>query len=59
MKTNINGKQQPTHPQVKTPKRPENKDNLDSREGEEQLFKDDDTTHNTKEKQSRPKQKHK
>lgn len=29
-------------------KRPENKDNLDSREGEEQEFKGDDTTHNRK-----------
>ena len=29
--------------------RPENKDNLDSREGEEQLRKDDDVTHNKKE----------
>lgn len=29
--------------------RPENKDNLDSREGEEQQFKGDDITHNKKE----------
>jgi hypothetical protein len=29
-------------------RRPENKDNLDSREGEEQLFKGDDVTHNQK-----------
>ncbi len=29
--------------------RPENKDNLDSREGEEQRFKGDDITHNRKE----------
>lgn len=28
--------------------RPENKDDLDSREGEEQEFKGDDTTHNQK-----------
>ena len=28
--------------------RPENKDNLDSREGEEQQFKGDDITHNKK-----------
>jgi hypothetical protein len=28
--------------------RPENKDNLDSREGEEQQFKGDDVTHNQK-----------
>ncbi len=59
MKTNVNGKQQPTHPQVKTPKRPENKDNLDSREGEEQLFKGDDTTHNKKDKHSATKTKNK
>lgn len=30
-------------------KRAENKDNLDSREGEEQQFKGDDVTHNEKE----------
>ena len=59
MKTTVNGKQQPSHPQVKTPKRPENKDNLDSREGEEQLFKGDDTTHNKKEKHGAPKQRKK
>lgn len=28
--------------------RPENKDNLDSREGEENIFKGDDVTHNKK-----------
>ena len=33
-------------------RRPENKDNLDSREGEEQLFKKDDITHNKKERKS-------
>jgi hypothetical protein len=32
--------------------RPENKDNLDSREGEEQQFKGDDITHNRKETKS-------
>ncbi len=32
--------------------RPENKDNLDSREGEEQLSKGTDVTHNKKEKQN-------
>ncbi len=32
--------------------RPENKDNLDSREGEEQLFKGDDITHNQKERKT-------
>ncbi len=34
-------------------KRAENKDNLDSREGEEQLFKGDDVTHNEKDKKSK------
>jgi hypothetical protein len=33
-------------------RRPDNKDNLDSREGEEQLFKNDDVTHNKKERKS-------
>jgi hypothetical protein len=32
--------------------RPENKDDLDSREGEEQQFKGDDITHNKKETKS-------
>ena len=32
--------------------RPENKDNLDSREGEEQLTKGTDVTHNKKETQN-------
>lgn len=35
--------------------RPENKDNLDSREGEEQLTKGTDVTHNKKEKHSEKK----
>jgi len=30
--------------------RPENKDDIDSREGEEQLMKGDDRTHNRKER---------
>jgi len=33
--------------------RPENKDNIDSRKNEEQDFKGDDTTHNTKSRKSR------
>lgn len=33
-------------------RRAENKDELDSREGEEQLHKGDDTTHNRKERKS-------
>lgn len=32
--------------------KPENKDNLDSREGEEQQFKGDDVTHNRKAQKS-------
>ena len=36
-------------------RRPENKDNVDSREGEEQLFKKDDITHNRKETKSKKK----
>ena len=34
-------------------KRAENKDNLDSREGEEQNFKGDDVTHNKKDVKSK------
>jgi hypothetical protein len=36
----------------KNKRRPENKDDLDSREGEEQLLKGDDRTHNKKERQN-------
>lgn len=32
--------------------RPENKDDIDSREGEEQLMKGDDRTHNRKERKN-------
>ena len=40
-------------------KRPENKDNLDSREGEEQQFKGDDITHNEKDRKvKKPGKKH-
>lgn len=38
----------------KMTKRPENKDNLDSREGEEQQTKGNDITHNKKEKHNKP-----
>ena len=55
MKTNITGKQQPTPPQTQSSKRTENKNVLDSREGEEQSDKGDDTTHNKKEKQANQK----
>lgn len=37
--------------------RPENKDNLDHREGEEQDDKGDDVTHNKKEHRTPPKKK--
>ena len=57
MKTNNTGKQISTKPQTKASRRPENKDNLDSREGEEQLIKGDDITHNKKEKHNAPKKK--
>lgn len=57
MKTNIAGKQNSNKPQTYPSGRPENKDNLDSREGEEQLTKGDDVTHNKKEKHSAPKKK--
>jgi hypothetical protein len=59
MKTNITGGQHPTHPQTKPSKRPENKDTLDSREGEEQSDKGDDITHNEKEKHGDLKKKNK
>jgi len=36
-------------------RRPENKDNLDSRMSEEQEFKGNDTTHNRKEHHNQPK----
>jgi len=59
MKTNMTGEQHPTHPQTQSSKRPENKNTLDSREGEEQSDKGDDTTHNKKEKHSELKAKNK
>jgi len=37
--------------------RPENKDDIDSREGEEQLLKGDDRTHNKKERKNLKKSK--
>ena len=37
--------------------RPDIRDNMDSREGEEQLFKGDDTTHNKKENKSKDQEK--
>ena len=57
MKTNVTGKQNTSRSQTNSPKRPENKDNLDSREGEEQLTKGDDVTHNKKEKHGESKNK--
>lgn len=48
MKTNTAHQQpKPKQPNPSV-KRPENKDNLDSRENEEQDFKGDDVTHNRK-----------
>ncbi|AHF17185.1 hypothetical protein [Niabella soli] len=52
MKSNQEGKSKMTHPQTQAHKRPQNKDVIDSREGEEQTTKGDSTTHNRKEKKS-------
>ena len=49
MKTNANLKHSGNPQDKKMNKRPENKDNLDSREGGEQLTKVDNNTHNKKE----------
>ena len=64
MKTNTSAPQKSTKPQQSantqqnhSGKRADNKNNLDSREGEEQLTKADDITHNRKEKQSERKKK--
>lgn len=55
---NSNALQGGRQPQFnKNKSRPENKDNLDSREGEEQRFKGDDVTHNHKERKSKGKEK--
>lgn len=54
MKTNTNMAHSGNPQDKKMNKRPENKDNLDSREGEEQLTKGDDVTHNKKEKHNEP-----
>jgi hypothetical protein len=37
--------------------RPQNKEDLDSREGEEQIFKGDDVTHNKKDHHNKPNRK--
>ena len=47
MKNNTTPQSKPQNIQSKHPN-PENKDNLDSRKNEEQIFKGDDTTHNKK-----------
>lgn len=39
---------------INTNKQPDIRDNLDSRKSEEQDFKGDDVTHNTKDRQNRP-----
>jgi hypothetical protein len=56
---NTNQQHHPGRPGTKPVKQPnsnkrraENKDNLDSREGEEQQFKGDDITHNKKDVQN-------
>ncbi|MNS93781.1 hypothetical protein D3C72_1279750 [compost metagenome] len=52
MKTNSQNHNQVPQANPQTPdnnKRPQNKDKLDSREGEEQEFKGNDETHNKKE----------
>lgn len=47
---NIQSQNSKPNPRVNSNKhRPENKDNLDGREGEEQQLKGDDVTHNKKE----------
>lgn len=59
MKSNANMNTHASNPHdKKMNKRPENKDNLDSREGEEQLTKGDDVTHNKKENHGEPKKTH-
>jgi hypothetical protein len=55
MNKNIPAKPQQKRTQSNQPKRPENKDNLDSRSGEEQLDKGDGTTHNKKDHHSKSK----
>lgn len=57
MNQNKNASNVRTNPKVSQSggKRPENKDNLDSREGEEQDDKGDDVTHNKKEDHSKGK----
>jgi hypothetical protein len=57
MKTNATSPQKATASKVQPLKRPENKNKLDSREGEEQLTKGDDTTHNKKEQHNEPNRK--
>jgi hypothetical protein len=53
---NANQQQSKPAPQInKNQQRPENKDNLDSREGEEQIIKGDDITHNKKETKDKKK----
>jgi hypothetical protein len=56
--TTQNSSKPKAHQEKKMIKRPENKDNLDSREGEEQDFKGDDITHNKKEVHNKPSKKY-
>ncbi len=57
MKTNTNLRHSGNPQDKKMNHRPENKDNLDSREREEQSKKGDDITHNKKETHGEPKKK--
>jgi hypothetical protein len=52
MKTSTNVTKSTSKAKVPAARKVENKDNLDSREGEEQLDKGSSTTHNKKEKHS-------
>jgi hypothetical protein len=56
MKSGTTNQQQSNKPKdMQSGKKPENKNKLDSREGEEQQNKGDDVTHNKKDKHNEPK----
>jgi len=58
MKTSGNARNQQSKQGMVSKHRPEIRDNLDSREGEEQEFKGDDVTHNHKDhRNAKPKHK--
>ncbi|WP_018629112.1 hypothetical protein [Niabella aurantiaca] len=56
MKATLKAAPKTNRQQAKMTGRRQNKDDIDSREGEEQLFKGDDVTHNRKEKKHARKQ---